>query len=71
MEDRLLTVQELVEFIPWQEGFVYQMVSDGTLPFNTYKLGRKRVFRMSEVQQFIEGLEPEEPEDQAKSLGRL
>ena len=61
MSDRLLTVRQLTDYIPWEEATVYSMVSRGELPkeIKSYKLGGKRVFKLSEVQKYIANLKPE------------
>ena len=58
MEERLMDIRELTEILKISKQTVYNRLSSGTFPINTYKVGRSLRWRLSEVMIYIESLDP-------------
>jgi len=54
--ERLIGVRELASMLPIAEKSVRNRLSAGTFPIPSYLFGGRRVFKMSEILEFIKNL---------------
>jgi excisionase family DNA binding protein len=55
--EKMITIKELAEMVPWSWRQIYNLVWKGKFPIPAYKVGQRICFKMSEVMKWMDGLD--------------